>query len=70
MSVLLNTTDHVAWMLLSHNGRRSPRHPLCSGCGETMTEAEIAEHRRRWPEKPMLEADRDKARRLYTEAIA
>jgi hypothetical protein len=61
--------SHSTWMVLTHNGRRSPRHPTCSHCGETMTEAEIAERLRRWPERPITQEERGEARCLYSEAI-
>jgi hypothetical protein len=38
------TRSYIAWMRLTHHGKRSPLSPVCSDCGEPMSADEIAEY--------------------------
>jgi hypothetical protein len=40
------TRRYVQWMRLTHNGRRLPSTPVCSECGDRMSEAEVEQYRR------------------------
>jgi hypothetical protein len=63
-----NTASYVKWMALTHNGRRLPGEP-CAQCGETMSDAQVAEYLRQYRPENEGVVDQQEARRLYLEAI-
>jgi hypothetical protein len=36
--------SYVAWMGITHHGKRSPSSPACSGCGSVMSDEQIEDY--------------------------